>query len=151
MDILTKKTVAEVQSVNFCNQELKEKSGDEKNLQCCSICECHQNVESSSKDEDSARKAEASVLRWLYKVTDGISALSEDYPIYIETPDWMNLIQRSLPLSGHEDSCGHDGHNYEDYQGENYRSKEPCFEDGTWMIVRIRIPQTILDLQHHQP
>lgn len=101
----------------------------------------------SSTNGDSLQTGETSARQWLYNVLGGISALVKEFPIYAETPDWLTApeISPRLPPSGCGDSCGAKGHNAKEVVGDLLHSIEPDFGDGTWMTIRIRIPQTILN------
>ena len=136
----------EVFQANQNNLELHYGEGAEKGLQENSNSAYPQSEGLSSINGDSPQTVETSARQWLYNVLGGISALVKEFPIYAEIPDWLTApeISPRLPPSGCGDSCGAKGHNAKEVVGNLLHSTDPDFGDGTWMTVRIRIPQTIL-------
>lgn len=141
----------EVFQVNQNNLVLHCGEGVEKVLQENANDTYHQNEVLSSIKEDSQEKKEAFLQQWLYNVLDGISALVKEFPIYAEIPDGLLPKQSQNPRSyGHQDSCGPKGNKVEDFLGDLHHSTWINYEDGTWMTVHIRIPQTILNREYSQ-
>ena len=119
-------------------------SDGQKGFQDFPIGVCSQNLGLSSTDEDSPQKEEASAQQWLNSVFDGIWALSKDFPIYTEIPDWMLPTPvRSTATEHLQDSPGHCGRSAKEIVPGYIPEGKPNFQDGTWMTFHIRIPQTI--------